>query len=163
MSEKEIEAIFGRDGSKYKEAVQLGKIEVEKRKNEEPDPLNISLEQATHLDPNVKEKYIKISECYLNDLQDNIFKNQFELNKSYPDISIDDWNNFLNDKIVSVYINKHKRTLLKAAAEDNLANPVARNKRDSLQLIRSIEEQENSEHNKNICIIRIPDIYEGGE
>ena len=64
---------------------------------------------------------------------------------------------------MSVYINKHKRTLLKAAAEDNLANPVARNKRDSLQLIRSIEEQENSEHNKNICIIRIPDIYEGGE
>jgi hypothetical protein len=163
MSEQEIEAIFGRDSSKYKEAVQLGKIEVEKRKNEAPDPLNVSLNEAAHLTPEVKEKYIKIAEYYLKDLHDNIFKNQFELNKSYPDISVDDWNDFLNDKIVSVYVNKHKRTLLKAAAEDNLANPVARNKRDSLQLIRNIEEQENSENNKNICIIRIPDIYEGAE
>ena len=61
---------------------------------------------------------------------------------------------------MSTYISKHKRTLLKSAAEDNLANPLAKNKRDNLQLIKNIEEQEQTDSKKNICIIRIPDIYD---
>ena len=100
------------------------------------------------------------SRLYTQNLQDNIFRNQFELNQAYPKVSIDQWNDFLNDRIVSTYISKHKRTLLKSAAEDNLANPLAKNKRDNLQLIKNIEEQEQTDSKKNICIIRIPDIYD---
>ena len=52
-----------------------------------------------------------------------------------------------------------ERTLLKNTAEDNLADPFAKNKRDNLKLIENLEAQEQMESNKNICIIRIPDIY----
>ena len=89
----------------------------------------------------------------------NIFRNQFELHENYPDVSADEWNDFLNDRIVSTYLSRHKRTLLKSAAEDNLANPLAKNKRDNLKLIENIEQQERKEAQKNIVIMRIPDIY----
>lgn len=161
MSDKELEAIFGKDSSNHREATILNSIEHKTIIEEDKDePLSEALKQAMHLKDEVKKRYIYIAGLYLEDMQRNIFKNQFELNKTYPTVSIDEWNDFLTDRIVSVYINKHKRTLLKAAAEDNLANPVAKNKRDNLQLIRNIEEQEQNEQNKNICIIRIPDIYD---
>ena len=101
-----------------------------------------------------------MANLYTADMRANIFRNQFDLNKEYPLYTIDEWNNFLIDRIVSVYISKHKRTILKAAAEDNLHNPISKNKRDSIQLIKNLEEQEQMENNNNICIIRIPDIYD---
>ena len=97
---------------------------------------------------------------YTSNMEDNIFKDQFGLAKEYPDTTRDEWNDFLSDRIVSVYINKHKRTMLKNVAELNLANPIAKNKRDNLKLIENLKQQEASEQNKNICIIRIPDIYD---
>ena len=97
---------------------------------------------------------------FLEDMHHNLFKNQFELKNRYPDASVDEWNDFLSDRIVSVYIKKHKRTLLKNTAEDNLADPFAKNKRDNLKLIENLEAQEQAEQNRNICIIRIPDIYD---
>jgi hypothetical protein len=59
-----------------------------------------------------------------------------------------------------VYITKHKRTLLKTAAEDNLSNPNAKNKRDNLKLIENLEAQESKEAHKNVVIMRLPDIYD---
>lgn len=124
------------------------------------DPLNVSITQATHLDDKQKERYLSLAEMYTSNMEDNIFKDQFELAKDYPGTTRDEWNDFLSDRIVSVYINKHKRTMLKNVAELNLANPIAKNKRDNLKLIENLQQQEASEQNKNICIIRIPDIYD---
>lgn len=153
----DTETLFDRDSSTYREAYNTNQIIKESRKYED-DPLTQALSEATHLEEK-RDKYIKLAQLYTSDMHNNIFKTQFDLNSSYPDYSIDEWNDFLTDRIVSVYINKHKRTLLKAVAEDNLSNPIAKNKRDNLQLIKNLEEQEQSEQNKNICIIRIPDIY----
>ena len=172
MSNEELNAIFGsiddsisdifdKDSSLYKQTTTINTIK-SSSKEDRLDPLTIALSEATHLEDK-KDRYIYLAKMYTDDMQRNIFRNQFDLNKYYPDVTIDEWNDFLTDRIVSVYINKHKRTLLKAAAEDNLANPIAKNKRDNLQLIRNIEEQEQSENNRNICIIRIPDIYDEAE
>lgn len=156
-----ISDIFDKDSAVYKEAATINSIKAN-TKNDPMDPLTVALSEATHLEDK-KDRYIHLASLYVSDMQHNIFKNQFTLNRDYPEVTIDEWNDFLTDRIVSVYINKHKRTLLKAAAEDNLANPVAKNKRDNLQLIRNLEEQEQTENNRNICIIRIPDIYDEAE
>lgn len=154
----DISDIFDKDSSLYKETTLVNSIK-SATKEDTLDPLTVALSEATHLDDK-KDRYITLAKLYTSNMQKNIFRNQFDLNKEYPDVTIDEWNDFLTDRIVSVYINKHKRTLLKAAAEDNLANPIAKNKRDNLQLIRNIEEQEQSENNRNICIIRLPNIYD---
>ena len=163
MNEDDIRAIFGsssndiynKDGHKYQESILVNDL-VKEGKEEKIDPLKESLKEARHLEGEEKERYLYIADKYISNLGENIFKNQFELNKDYRDISIDEWNDFLADKIVSVYIKKHKRTLLRAAAEDNLANPIAKNKRDNLQLIKNLDEEERDESKRNICIIRIP-------
>lgn len=165
MSEKEIEelfatsALFDKDSTEYKTTVMLNDIKAQ-TKTDSQDPLHLALSQATHLKDDVRNRYITLANMYTSDMQHNLFRNQFDLNNIYPEASIDEWNDFLSDRIVSVYIKKHKRTLLKNTAEDNLANPVAKNKRDNLQLIKNLEEQEANEANKNVCIIRIPDIYD---
>ena len=165
MSEEEVkdilgtDTIFNKDSGQYREAALLNNVRKESR-TEEDDPLNVALSQATHLKDDIKTRYIELAKKYTADMQNNLFKNQFELNNIYPEASIDEWNDFLSDRIVSVYIKKHKRTLLKNTADENLANPYAKNKRDNLQLIKNLEEQEASENNRNICIIRLPDIYD---
>ena len=149
--------LFDRESKEYQAQVAYNKsLEVENTL----DPLTDALKEATHIDAPTKEKYISLAKLYLSDMKKNILKDQFELNESYPNITPDEWNDFMSDRIVSTYITKHKRTLLKSAAEFNLAIPGAKNKRDSLQLIKDIETKEQGEQNKNICIIRIPDIYD---
>ena len=163
MEREEIEELlkadelFDKDSTTYRSTSMINEIKA-KTKTDNDDPLNIALSQATHLKDDIKERYIHLAGLYTKDMQHNLFRNQFDLNNEYPEASIDEWNDFLSDRIVSVYIKKHKRTLLKNTAEDNLANPIARNKRDNLQLIKNLEEQEAAENNRNICIIRIPDI-----
>lgn len=156
MEIKELEELTDRKSERFRKAYYSNL----KEKEETPtDPLALSLSQATHISDSTKEKYLEMANLYLADLANNIFKNQFELNSTYPSVTIDEWNDFLADRIVNTYIQKHKRTLLKAAAEDNLANPLAKNKRDNLQLIKNIEEKEKQESKQNIVILRIPDIY----
>lgn len=165
MTEREIDDIFGtselfsKDSTEYKTATLVNSVKVESRENED-DPLTISLSQASHLEGKTKDRYIYLADKFTSDMEKNLFRNQFDLNKEYPEATIDEWNDFLSDRIVSVYIKKHKRTLLKNTAEDNLANPFAKNKRDNLKLIENLEAQEQAENNRNICIIRIPDIYD---
>ena len=168
MTTEELEDIFGtsqifdKDSSEYRETSLVNNIKTQSKQDED-DPLNVALKQATHLSDLTKERYIYLAGLFTEDMQHNLFKNQFDLNNIYTDVSIDEWNDFLSDRIVSVYVKKHKRTLLKNTAEDNLANPYAKNKRDNLQLIKNLEEQEQNEANKNICIIRLPDIYDTTE
>ena len=156
-------SLLDRTSPSYKEASLVNNVIRESLARKDDDPLTKALQEAAHLDTVTKDRFVNLATLYLDNMQENIFSNQFQLNESYPEISVDEWNDFLNDKIVSVYINKHKRTLLKTAAEDNLANPFAKNKRDNLKLIENIKAEEQSESNKNIVIIRIPDIYEATE
>lgn len=152
--------LLERGSAEYRKAqFENESIRQEASKKEE-DPLSKALMEATHIDDDKKVRYVYLASVFLEDMKRNIFRNQFELYEAYPDITADEWNDFLNDRIVSTYLQRHKRTLLKSAAEDNLANPLAKNKRDNLKLIENIEEQEKMEAQKNIVIIRIPDIYD---
>jgi len=150
--------IYSRDSAAYKKAQMINSANRESTNVN--DPLTDALREAKHIKDDIKDTYIHLAELYLEDMQDNLFENQFQLAEKYPEYSADVWNDFLSDRIVGVYIQKHKRTLLKTAAEDNLANPLAKNKRDNLKLIENIKEEEQQEAQKNVVIIRIPDIYD---
>ena len=166
---EEIERLFGgekkvqpniadRKSMEYQEAYNEGQRVHSERINR-VDPLVESLQQAEHLDSDRKAKMIEIAELYLSEMRDNIFRDQFELNEAYPNISIDEWNDFLADRIVSTYIGKHKRTLLKNKAESSLATPQSKNKKDNLQLLKEMSDADSRENVSNIVIMRIPDIY----
>lgn len=152
-------AIADRRSIEYQEAYNEGHL-VEIERKTKVDPLIESLEQAEHLDSERKLKMIEIAEKYLSDMRDNIFRDQFELNDTYPSISIDEWNDFLADRIVNTYISKHKRTLLKNKAESSLATPQSKNKKDNLQLLKEMNDADSRENVSNIVIMRIPNIYE---
>lgn len=160
--EKKVQpSIADRTSMEYQEAYNEGsKVDAERKTK--VDPLVESLEMAEHLDPDTKTKMIEIANLYLGDMRENIFKDQFELNEEYPEVSIDEWNDFLADRIVSTYIGKHKRTLLKNKAESSLATPQSKNKKDNLQLLKEMSDAENRENVSNIVIMRIPDIYNEG-
>ena len=152
--------MLDRTDAQYRKAQVENEYARNERTRKENDPLTKALSEAIHLTDERKEKFLNLASLYLDNMQENIFKNQFQLAEDYYDYTADEWNDFLTDKIVNVYVSKHKRTLLKAAAEDNLANPLAKNKRDNLKLIENIKAEEQSESNKNIVIMRIPDIYD---
>ena len=151
--------LLDRSSAEYRKAHTENKFIRREESKKDEDPLSKALMGATHISDSVKMRYVYLSGVFLEDMKVNIFRNQFELHENYPDVSADEWNDFLNDRIVSTYLSRHKRTLLKSAAEDNLANPLAKNKRDNLKLIENIEAQERQEAQKNIVIMRIPDIY----
>lgn len=146
----------------YQEAYNEGQIVNSERKNR-VDPLVESLKEAEHLDEDRKSKMIEIAELYLSNMRDNIFRDQFELNEEYPSVTIDEWNDFLADRIVNTYISKHKRTLLKNKAESSLATPQSKNKKDNLQLLKEMNDADSREDVSNIVIMRIPNIYEEQE
>lgn len=156
---KDLMPIIDRDSLDYKKATHHNEV-TRRIEDLTEDPLTMALLDAKHLTNTQKAQYTKQAQLFLDNMQDNIFSNQFQLAEAYSDYTADEWNDFLQDRIVSVYINKHKRTLLRTAAEDNLANPYAKNKRDNLNLINSIKEEEQQEAQKNIVILRIPDIYD---
>lgn len=155
--------LLDRSSSEYRKAKVENEYIREELSRKEEDSLTKALSEASHLKDDKKALFIELSKLYLENIHDNIFKNQFDLKRLYPEYSADEWNDFLNDRIVATYLSRHKRTLLKSAAEDNLANPLAKNKRDNLKLIENIEEQEKYEAQKNIVIMRIPDIYDEDE
>lgn len=127
------------------------------------DSLDLMIRQATYLATDKKEKYLMLAEHYMSDMQHNLFKSQFELVNEYPDTNIDMWAEFLNDRIVSNYIDKHKRTVLKSNAEIGLADPFGKNKRENLKLLQDIETKDKKDRQNNIVIIRIPDKYSKDE
>ena len=153
-------SLLDRSSSEYRKAQVENAYIREELSRQDEEPLTKALSEAKHIPDIKKALFVEMSKLYLSNMQENIFKNQFRLNIDYDSYSADEWNDFLNDKIVSTYVERHKRTLLKAAAEDNLANPLAKNKRDNLKLIENIKQEERNESEKNIVIIRIPEIYD---
>lgn len=161
MFKNDIDYIFGKP-EKFKLDVdpikELDAKVIKKTRDAERDPLVQSLEESTHLSNTAKEKLISLAELYMKDMSKNLLLDQFELTEKYNTTNPDDWAMFLNDRVVYTYIKKHKNTLLKSRAETNLADPYAKNKRDNLNLISKIEEQEKNDR-QAIVIIRIPDKY----
>lgn len=153
--EIKITPLADKTSEEYQKAYNEGAI-VENERNSKVDPLIESLEQAEHLKADNKKRMIEIAALYLDDMRSNIFSDQFDLHDEYPSVSIDEWNDFLADRIVSTYISKHKRTLLKNKAESSLATPSSKNKRDSLQLLREMESKDKDDTVNNVVIIRIP-------
>ena len=140
-------------------------LEAKRRRAErenQTDPLEQSLEEATHIGEKKKAHLIELARLYLEDMKDNLLKDQFDLADFYPGTTADEWTEFLSDRIVSTYIKKHKNTLLKISAERNLADPYAKNKRDNLTLMKNIKEEEQ-EDKQMVVIMRLPDKYSDGD
>lgn len=133
-----------------------------KIRDAETDPLIDSLKDSTHINEAKKKELIELAKYYLGDMRDNLLKDQFDLADKYSHTTIDEWADFLSDRVVSTYIKKHKNTLLKLSAERNLADPYAKNKRDNLTLMKNIREEEK-EDKQMIIIMRLPDKYNGPE
>jgi hypothetical protein len=133
---------------------------IKKARLEELDNLVDVIGMASHLNNDKKVLYKKLAEYYTVAFRDNLFKDQFDLARDYIDTTFDEWSMFLNDRLIITYINKHKRTLMKSNAEANLIDPFAKNKRDNLNLLKSLEEKEKAFSNQNIIIMRLPNKYE---
>lgn len=129
-----------------------------KIRESEADPLIDSLKEAIHVSEDTKERLIHLAELYLGDMKANMLKDQFDLSDEYDGTTADEWATFLADRVVSTYINKHKNAMLRAKAELNLADPYAKNKRDNLNLLKTLNEKDQ-EDKQQIVIIRIPDKY----
>lgn len=171
----ELEKIFGNnsqiDNMTYndtKDDINLDRMSNTYRKgyrtqppsNNQQDTLRDSISHSTLYSPEKKEHMLYLADLYINNLQENLFKTQFDLVKDYPTTTIDEWNDFLRDTIVAKYIKKHKNTLLKITAEDNLASPTAKNKRDNLTLLEKIQEEEKQDAKKNIVIMWLGNNYD---
>ena len=130
-----------------------------KIRDEESDPLIEALSDSTHINEVKKKELISLAEMFLDDMKDNLLKDQFDLANKYSGTTADEWADFLSDRVVSTYVKKHKNTLLRISAERNLADPYAKNKRDNLTLVKNIKEEEK-EDKQMIVIMRLPDKYE---
>ena len=129
-------------------------------RDNDSDPLIESLSDSTHINEHKKDELIHLAHYFLADMKENLLKDQFDLADKYKDTTVDQWADFLQDRVVSTYIKKHKNTLLKLSAERNLADPYAKNKRDNLTLMKNIKEEEK-EDKQMIIIMRMPDKYGG--
>ena len=129
-------------------------------RDNDADPLIESLSDSTHINEAKKKELIHLAELFLTNMKENLLKDQFDLAEVYTDTTPDEWADFLQDRVVSTYIKKHKNTLLKLSAERNLADPYAKNKRDNLTLMKNIKEEEK-EDKQMIIIMRMPNKYGG--
>lgn len=127
-------------------------------RDNDADPLIESLSDSTHINEAKKKELIRLAELFLTNMKDNLLKDQFDLAEVYPSTTPDEWADFLQDRVISTYIKKHKNTLLKLSAERNLADPYAKNKRDNLTLMKNIKEEEK-EDKQLVVIMRLPDKY----
>lgn len=127
-------------------------------RDNDADPLIESLSDSTHINAQKKKSLIHLAHLFLGDMKENLLKDQFDLAEVYQNTTPDEWADFLQDRVVSTYIKKHKNTLLKLSAERNLADPYAKNKRDNLTLMKNIKDEEK-EDKQLVVIMRLPDKY----
>lgn len=127
-------------------------------RDNDADPLIESLSDSTHINAQKKESLIHLAHLFLANMKENLLKDQFDLATVYSNTTPDEWADFLQDRVVSTYIKKHKNTLLKLSAERNLADPYAKNKRDNLTLMKNIKDEEK-EDKELVVIMRLPDKY----
>ena len=147
----EIDAIL--ETSAEKKAI--GKITARDRTVDIED-LRENIRYATHINEGRRAMFLRLSELFLSDLANNLFKSQFELIKKYPDTTADEWVSFLTDNMVAKYIGRHKDVAMISNAEANVADVEGKGKKESIGMIDKINAKIKEESKQNIVIIRLP-------
>ena len=124
-----------------------------KERDPENNELYLNLMLAEYLDPNKKELFLAMTRLFVSDARTNLFLDQFALNEKYPRYTLDNWVDYLSDRIVTAYITKHRKVRMKSIAEMQLLDPDTSNKSQSLKMLKDLE---TNKKDNNIVIYRIP-------
>ena len=126
---------------------------LDKERDPENNELYTQLMLAEYLNPNKKELFLSMTRLFVSDTRTNLFLDQFALNEKYPRYTLDNWVDYLSDRIVTAYITKHRKVRMKSIAEMQLLNPDTSNKSQSLKMLKDLE---TTKKDNNIVIYRIP-------
>lgn len=126
---------------------------LDRERDPENNELYLNLMLAEYLNPEKKELFLAMTRLFISDPRTNLFLDQFALNEKYPRYTLDNWVDYLSDRIVTAYITKHRKVRMKSIAEMQLLNPDTSNKSQSLKMLRDLE---TNKKDNNIVIYRIP-------
>ena len=126
---------------------------LDKERDPENNELYLNLMLAEYLNPEKKELFLAMTRLFISDPRTNLFLDQFALNEKYPRYTLDNWVDYLSDRIVTAYITKHRKVRMKSIAEMQLLDPDTSNKTQSLKMLKDLE---TTKKDNNIVIYRIP-------
>lgn len=126
---------------------------LDKERDPENNELYLNLMLAEYLNPEKKELFLSMTRLFISDPRTNLFLDQFALNEKYPRYTLDNWVDYLSDRIVTAYITKHRKVRMKSIAEMQLLDPDTSNKSQSLKMLKDLE---TTKKDNNIVIYRIP-------
>lgn len=126
---------------------------LDKERDPENNELYLNIMLAEYLNPNTKELFLAMTRLFVSDARTNLFLDQFALNEKYPRYTLDNWVDYLSDRIVTAYITKHRKVRMKSIAEMQLLDPDTNNKTQSLKMLKDLE---SNKKDNNIVIYRIP-------
>ena len=126
---------------------------LERLNDPENNELYVSLLEAEYLNPKQKELFLEMTRAFVSSSKTNLFLDQFALNELYPRYTLDNWVDYLSDRVVSSYITKHRKVRMKSIAEMHLLDPDTNNKTQSLKMLKDLE---SNKKDNNIVIYRIP-------
>lgn len=126
---------------------------LDKERDPENNELYLNLMLAEYLNPEKKELFLAMTRLFISDARTNLFLDQFALNEKYPRYTLDNWVDYLSDRIVTAYITKHRKVRMKSIAEMQLLDPDTSNKSQSLKMLKDLE---TTKKDNNIVIYRIP-------
>ncbi len=126
---------------------------LDKERDPENNELYLNLMLAEYLNPEKKELFLAMTRLFISDTRTNLFLDQFALNEKYPRYTLDNWVDYLSDRIVTAYITKHRKVRMKSIAEMQLLDPDTSNKTQSLKMLKDLE---TTKKDNNIVIYRIP-------
>lgn len=126
---------------------------LDKERDPENNELYLNLMLAEYLNPEKKELFLSMTRLFVSDPRTNLFLDQFALNEKYPRYTLDNWVDYLSDRIVTAYITKHRKVRMKSIAEMQLLDPDTSNKTQSLKMLKDLE---TTKKDNNIVIYRIP-------
>ena len=126
---------------------------LDKERDPENNELYLNIMLAEYLNPEKKELFLAMTRLFISDTRTNLFLDQFALNEKYPRYTLDNWVDYLSDRIVTAYITKHRKVRMKSIAEMQLLNPDTSNKSQSLKMLKDLE---TTKKDNNIVIYRIP-------
>lgn len=153
--------IYGSSSNKEDPVISLAKKttpeairhSLDKERDPENNELYTQLMLAEYLNPEKKELFLSMTRLFVSDTRTNLFLDQFALNEKYPRYTLDNWVDYLSDRIVTAYITKHRKVRMKSIAEMQLLNPDTSNKSQSLKMLKDLE---TNKKDNNIVIYRIP-------
>lgn len=153
--------IYGSSSNKEDPLISLAKKttpeaiahSLDKERDPENNELYLNLMLAEYLNPEKKELFLSMTRLFISDPRTNLFLDQFALNEKYPRYTLDNWVDYLSDRIVTAYITKHRKVRMKSIAEMQLLDPDTSNKSQSLKMLKDLE---TTKKDNNIVIYRIP-------